>query len=261
MNNFFAQKYNAVLGTLVLVAVFGACTAYAYLTIKQASDWSPVYTNTISVTGTGEATATPDVATFSFSVTAKGADATAAQTASAEKMNAILALLKEKEIADADIKTEGYNMYPNYRYENVPCPLDMYCPGSEPVEDGFEVSQTVTVKVRDTEIAGELLSGVGTKGATNISGLTFTVDSNDAQKIEARRLAIADAQVQAELLAEQLGITLGDMVSYYEEPGYGNPYYGGYAMDTMSAKAEMAPSIPVGESTTKSTVTLMFEIR
>ncbi len=259
MNNFFEKKYNALLGTLVLAAALSAFGAYAYLTIKQATDWNSF--NTISVTGVGEAVATPDIATFSFSVTAKGADATAAQSASAEKMNAILAFLKEQGVEDKDIKTEGYNMYPNYRYDSVPCPYGSYCPGSEPIEDGFEVSQMVTVKVRKTESAGGLLSGVGAQGATNISGLTFAVDSNEAQKVEARRLAIADAQAQAELLAEQLGVTLGDMVNYYEEPAYGEPYYGGYAMDAMSAKAEMAPSVPVGESTTKSTVTLMFEIR
>ncbi len=257
MNNFFAQKYNALLGTLVLVMLLVAGAAYSYLTFSQASDWNTM--NSISVTGIGEVAAVPDIATFSFSVTASGTDATVAQGLSAEKMNAIVAYLKEQGVEEKDIKTDGYNMYPAYRYEAMPCEFDMYCP-SESVQDGFEVTQMVTVKVRKTDAAGQLLSGVGTKGATNISGISFVVDDNSSQKSEARRLAIEDAKAQAKALADQLGVRLGDMVSYYEDGGYPvDPYHGGYAMD-MAMKSEMSPEIPVGETVTKSSVTLSYKI-
>jgi hypothetical protein len=258
MNNFFSQKYNAMLGTLALASIIVACFAYAYLTVNQASDWNNM--NSISVTGTGEVTAVPDIATFSFSVSASGTDAVAAQSISAEKMNAIVAYLKEQGVEEKDIKTEGYTMYPSYKFVPQPCAYGMYCEGGESIQDGFEVSQMVSVKVRKTDTAGTLLSGVGEKGATNIGGINFVVDDNEAQKVEARRLAIEDARAQAEALADQLGVKLGEMISYYEDAPYPmDPYYGGYAMD-MAVKAEAVPEVPMGETVTKSSVTLSYKI-
>src|SRR5690606_4534245 len=103
---------------------------------------------TISVRGEGEVMARPDIGTFSFSVMAEGADATAAQNDSATKINAITDHLKGAGIEERDIKTSSYNLNPKYRYETRPCPVNTYCPPGNPVIDGYEVSQTITVKVR-----------------------------------------------------------------------------------------------------------------
>jgi uncharacterized protein YggE len=67
------------------------------------------------------------------------------------------------------------------------------------------VTQTISIKVRVTEKAGEILSGAGSRGATNVSGLTFTVDDEEKVLAEARTKAIADAQEKAEELADELG--------------------------------------------------------
>jgi hypothetical protein len=142
--------------------------------------------------------------------------------------------------------------------------MGMYCPPSEPKQTGFEVYQMVTVKVRKTETAGTVLSGVGEKNATDVSGLGFTIDDEEKYKSEARELAIADAKEQAEALAKQLGIKLGDMTGYYEDMPYSPmPYYGMGGDMAMSAKAEMAPSpeVPMGENTITSRVNLTYEYR
>ncbi len=235
---------------------------YSYYTWKQSQY---IYTGptTISVTGEAEVTAIPDIGSFSFSVEAEGADAKEAQTESATKMNAIIAYLTGEGIEEKDIKTENYNLYPKYRYESQPCPAGSYCPG-EQVQDGFTVSQTVTVKVRDVDTAGEIISGVGEKGATNISGLTFTIDDTTVLEDQARDKAIVDAKAKAKILAKQLDVRLGKMVGYYEEEGgYPAPYYG--MGGDMMVKAEMqqsvAPDMPVGENTTKSRVTLTYQVR
>lgn len=262
MSAILSSKLNQLLITLLLIGGVLALASYAYVTVNQYSQWGGP--TTINVSGKGEVMAKPDIAQFSFSVRGDGADATAAQAKSAEVINNTTNYLKENGVEEKDIKTEGYNMNPKYKYETRPCLYGSYCPPGEQIPDGFEVYQTITVKVRDIDKAGTLLAGIGDKGATDISGLNFTVDDADALTDEARKLAIEDAQAQAEILADNLGVRIVKMMSYYEDtpmPMYG---YGGEMRDmAMSAKAEMAPtpSIPTGENKTVSNVTITYEVK
>ncbi len=255
----FDSKLNRTLVTLVLVAIVVALGSYAYKTLDAMPQWGPT---TINVIGNGEVTATPDIATFTFTVKAEGTDATTAQTKATEIMTAVTAYLGSEGVEEKDIKTTGYNLNPKYSYNERPCAMGMYCPPGDPVQTGFEVYQYVAVKVRDTNKAGTLLSGVGDKGVTDVSGLGFTIDDEDALKAEARALAIADAKKQAEVLAKELGVRLGDMTSYYEDQPY-TPYYGMGADMAMSAKNETSPAavVPTGENTVTSRVNLTYEIK
>ncbi|MFN3188172.1 MAG: SIMPL domain-containing protein [Candidatus Paceibacteria bacterium] len=258
MQSFFLHKY-AIPATLLLVAAaIFALGANAYKSITSTDPWDGP--TTISVSGTSEVMAVPDVAQFSFSVRAEGDTATVAQTASAESINAIMTFLSAQGVEERDIKTQGYNLFPRYRYEQRPCTTN-FCPPGESIQDGFEVSQTITVKVRNTDNAGTLLSGVGEAGATDISSLSFSIDDTDNLKIQARNEAIADAKQQAESLAEVLGVRLVRMVNYYEDDQSYVPYYGMGGDMRMQSEAAMAPSVPMGESTVKSKVTLMYEIK
>lgn len=261
-NKFFSSKGNQILASLALFMVILALGMYAKFTWKQIEyvGQGPV---TISVSGEGEVTAVPDVGEFSFSVESEGKTASVAQSDSATKINAILAFLKEKGIAEKDIKTQNYNLYPKYRYEQRPCPMGSYCPGQQ-VADGFTVTQTVQVKVRAVDTAGELISGVGDKGATNLSSLSFTIDDTTTLKDEARTEAIADAKAKAEVLAKQLGVRLGKMIGYYENEGGAGPqpYYASMSdMALESAKAAVAPELPRGDNKIVSNVTITYQIR
>lgn len=263
MNNqpFLSLWYVQALLALILVAVLTSLFAYTKLTLREAK-YGQYGMTSIMVRGEGEVMARPDVGAFSFSVTAEAKDAASAQTQSAEKTNAILAYLEEAGVEEKDVKTSGYSLNPKYRYETQVCPVNMYCPPSDPVIDGYTVTQTVEVKVRDLDKAGDLISGTGERGATNISGLSFTVDDESNLKAEAREAAIADAKEKAQVLADELGVRLVRIMSYYEEEGYPMPY-GGYGGDAMMARSEaaVAPSFPTGENETKTTVSITFEVR
>lgn len=260
MQPFLNSPLNRALVALALAGIIAALGSYAYVTLKNAGGWiGPV---TINVSGNGEVTAVPDVATFSFSVKADGATAAEVQGKSAEAMNAVIEYLKTEGVEEKDIKTTGYNLMPKYTYEQRPCAMGAWCPPGEQKQDGFEIYQTVTVKVRDTAKAGTLLSGVGERGATDMSSLGFTIDDESELKTEARKLAIEDAKKQAEAIAEQLGVSLDDMTGFYEEAAY-NPMYGMGGDMMMSAKAENAPTpdVPVGENTITSRVSLTYTVR
>jgi len=223
-------------------------------------------TNTITVSGEGEVFAVPDTATFSVTIQEEAKQVKDAQEVATEKSNDIIAYLKKQGVEEKDIKTADYSVYPQYDYTNAAC-SGGYCPPGRQVLRGFQVSQTLTVKVRDTEKAGDLLSGVGELGATSVSGLSFELDTADqtAKEAEARGEAIEDARTKAEALAGQLGVSLVRIVGFSENGNY--PVY--YAKAEMSMAADgrggaalpPSPQIPVGENKITSNVSVTYEIR
>jgi uncharacterized protein YggE len=257
---FFSSKTNRLLGSLVLAMIVVALASYAVLTARSAKLTKDAPT-TISVNGDGEVKVAPNLGQFSFSVMAKGKTAQEAQSTSTTRMNDILAFLKSQGIEDKDIKTSDYSLSPKFTYESAMMPCDGWnCPPPKEIPDGFEVSQMVTVKVHDASKAGALLAGVGEKGATGISSLSFTLEDDKPAKAEARDKAAADAKEKAQKIAQQFGMKLGRMTGYYENQTYADPVaYGGYAMDM--AKSETAPvPTPTGEQKVTASVSVTYEL-
>ncbi|MDP2648367.1 MAG: SIMPL domain-containing protein, partial [bacterium] len=163
-----------VLALFLLIAALSELKSYRYIGSGVTA------TNTINVSGEGEVFAVPDTATFSVTIREEAKEVADAQDAATEKSNAVIAYLKGEGIEEKDIKTTDYNVYPQYDYTRSACSEVGYCPPGRQELRGFEVSQTLSVKVRDTEKAGGLLSGVGSRGASQVSGLSFTIDDEDA---------------------------------------------------------------------------------
>jgi len=252
-----------ILVAIVLLMVLIALASYARLNFAKIEYVNPIPA-TITVSGEGEVLAVPDIGRFSFSVMAEADTATEAQEMSGTKVNDILAYLKEQGIEDKDIKTEYYNLYPRWRYEERFCPAGSYCPPGQQIQDGFTVTQTITVKVRDTDSAGRLVTGVGERGATDISGLEFTIDDLEELRAEARAVAITDAKEKAGTLASQLGVRLVRITWFDEGAGY-DQYYRAVPMMTKEDSAMTSefggPEFPMGEESTKVRVNITYEVR
>lgn len=231
--------------------------------------------NTIEVTGHGEIFAVPDIAEFTFTVSSTKATVADAQSDAATKINAATAYLTAQGVSKDDIQTSGYSVSPQYSYQNAACPSEpvnplngsvssgavVYCPPGKQVLTGYEVDQTTTVKVRDTSKAGTLLAGVGTAGATQVSGLTFTFDNPDAVQAQARTAAIADAKSKAQALASELGVSLVRVVSFSENTGGTSPQPLVYAMASGANSTASAPTISTGQNDITDDVTITYEIK
>ena len=220
-------------------------------------------TDTITVNGDGQATLPPDVAKISFTVQNTAATVVDAQAATTKQANAAIAFVKEQGIDDKDVKTLSYNIYPQYSYPN-PCSRGELCPAynGTPKITGYQVSETVQVTVRDLASVGTFLGGLGKLSVQNVSGPDFSLDDSTAGYDAARADAIAKAKAQATLLSRQLGVRLGKIVNFSESSGY-RPYpmiygMGGSMMDTKEASA---PSLPTGENTYSTSVSITYEIR
>jgi hypothetical protein len=245
-----------VLALFLLAATVGELKSLRFIGSGVAA------TNTISVSGDGEVFAVPDTATFSVTLQEEAKDVKAAQDVATKKGNEIITYLKAQGIDEKDIQTTDYSVYPQYDYTNSVC-SGGYCPPGKQVLRGFQVSQTLTVKVRETKKAGELLSGVGSRGVSSVSGLNFTIDDQDALEAEARDKAIAKAKTKAEVLAKSLGVRIVRVVGFSEGGGGGPIYYAKAMMADGRGGAESAPSpeIPTGQNKITSNVTVTYEVR
>ena len=221
--------------------------------------------NTISVSGKAETFKKPDVATFSFSVTENALAIADAQTKATQKIDSALKALKDAGVADADVKTTSYNINPHYEYQQGVCTASYptTCLPGKSVLTGYDVSQSIQVKVRDLSKAGSIFGSIGALGVQNVDSLSFSIDDIDAVKDQIRGEAIADAQKKADILAGQLGVSLVRVNSFYDSSDQMNPVP--YAMESnvMSDKvASVAvPSLPAGENKVTSSVTITYEIK
>ena len=222
--------------------------------------------NTISVSGEGEVFAAPDIANISFTVREDAKKVSDAQDKVTTKVKVALAGVRKQGVADKDIKTQNYSSYPKYEWQEgtVSC-MGLNCPPYRPGKQvivGYEVSQTVTIKVRDLEKVNTIVDGLAAAGVTEMQGPNFAIDDEDGLKAEARKIAIDKARAKAEVLAKDLGVSLVRIVSFSE-----GGYYPMYARATSASMEKGmggdvgAPEIPQGEEKITSSVTVTYEIR
>lgn len=208
----------------------------------------------------GESVAIPDVASFTASViTEGGTDIAPLQEENTKKMNAIIAFLKDGGVEEPDIKTKNYNINP--RYQHSRCTGQGICPPPQIV--GYSINQTVAVKVRELDTAGDLLAGIVAAGANSASQLSFEIDDPTSVRDEARDEAIGKAQTKAQAIAKSAGFKVGRLLSISESfSGGARPMYSTRSDSFgMGGANEMAaPSIEPGSEEVKVTVSLTYEI-
>jgi uncharacterized protein YggE len=247
----------------VLLAIFLAVISVKQLrSIAYVGKDVPIM-HSISVSGKGEAITIPDIATFSFGVNETAKTVAEAQSKATTRINAALKAVRDAGVEDKDIKTISYSINPHYEYTNGIC-TQFRCEPSKQTLTGYDVSQTVEVKIRDLEKAGTIFSTIGTLGVDNVNSLTFSIDDIDTVKAQARDEAIANAKAKASELSKQLGVKLVRITSFYDSSDDVPYYYGRGGDVALSAvKSEMAvpPEIPTGEQKVISTVTITYEIR
>jgi hypothetical protein len=224
--------------------------------------------NTISFTGHGEVSAVPDIANVYFTISkdAKTVKEAQAEVAKVEKKS--LDFLRMNRIADKDIKTSNASFFPKYEYQydtktTVSC-NEFNCPPpiGKSVIVGYTATESITVKVRNTDDVGKIMEGLGEFGVSDLSGPNFAIDNEEGLKAKARKLAIDDAKTKAKVLAKDLGVHLGKITSFNESGNYPVPLYYGRDMMAEGKAVESAPAeIPKGENTITSDVTITYKIK
>lgn len=242
----------------IAVAVLAvAAIVYVYQYGRSIDQNLP--SKTFSVDGEAKMETATDIATFTASVVTEGGKNVAdIQKQNVDKMNIINAFLKEQGIEKKDLQTSQYALTPRYSYSN--CLRGAVCP--PPAISGYTLNQTLTVKVRNLETIGDILSGIVEKGANNVSGISFTVDDDTDARQVARMEAIAKAQKKAQEIAKAGNFQLGKLVSLYEDSGVtpdAPTGYGGLGGAVTDMKAA-APVIEPGTQSGTVRMNLTYEI-
>ena len=171
---------------------------------------------TLTLSSYGETRAAPDQATISMGVVTQGATAAAALAANRTRMTTVIAAIRAQGVAERDIQTSGLDVSPQYTY-----PAER--PGVErgpPRVTGYQVSNQVTVLVRDLARLGPAVDAVVASGANQINGISFGLQNADARADEARRQAVANVTRKAELYAQAAGLRVVRLVTLSESGGY-----------------------------------------
>ena len=259
-------KKNLYLAVLVLLIVLSFLFAMQFFSeLRSYGMMGSGNVNTITISGYGEVRAVPDIANVYFTISKDAKTVKEAQDAVAQTENAALDFLRDNNVADKDIKTENFSFYPKYEYQYdaklMPC-NEYGCPPrpGKSVIVGYTASESITVKVRNTDDAGTIMQGLGSLGVSQLNGPSFSIDDEDALKAEARREAISDARTKAKVLAKDLGVRLGRVTSFSEGGNYPAPMMYKAALDSSQGESTVA-EIPKGENTISSNVTITYEIK
>ena len=250
---------NKCLINVLAIALFVVFVSLAVWINVNIADKVRETENTITVSGTGTIYAKPDLGLITASVITEAKTVADAMQENTEKMNAIIAAVKVEGVEDKDLKTTSFNIYPRYEYQKVETEIYPYPPGKR-VLVGYEVSQSLQVKIRNLEKIGSIIQVATDAGANEVSDLQLTIDKEDELKAQAREEAIQKAKAKAEELAEQLGIKL-IRISNFSESGI-MPYF--YSMKEALPSGlggGGTPDIQTGEDKIEVTVSITYEIR
>lgn len=177
---------------------------------------------TVTVAGVGRVNGKNDIAVTTMGYSNTDKDVAKAQTENKRVMDQIFTELKKMNVDAKDLQS-NYSIYPDYNYTQDK--------GQQ--LNGYRVSNSLTIKIRDLSKISDVLSLAGKYGATEVNGLNFTIDDPENLKSQARDKALLDAKTKAEHLANVLGLRLGGVITYNEYENGTPDIYQPQMMKTM----------------------------
>jgi uncharacterized protein YggE len=237
----------------VLAALFSASALAQQATAPSREPGVP---DTVSVTGVGRVSLTPD--RFSFNGTVQTISPTVEEAVNENntKTAAVIAALKNAGAKAEEIQTSNFSIFPQQDYSQQQ-------QGKLPRVIGYQVSNSITVTRKQVAEAGRLLQAAIAAGVNQTSGLSFSISDPTRGRDEGLRAAFADARAKAALLAAAAGRTLGPALSI-SEIGTSNPQpprpMAGVRILAAQVITEPIP-VESGTSEQSSTVSVVFALR
>lgn len=205
----------------------------------------------VTVVGSGKASAKPDLAEIQVGVVTQATTAAKALKDNTHAMTELFKAVKARGVADKDMQTSNFSINPMYRRGNQQADH-----GPEIV--GYQVNNQIHIKVRQLASLGDVLDDVVTAGSNQIHGISFSVAEPAGLLDEARRKAMADARRKAELYAKAANVSLGDVLLIEEQsPHIPRPMFGAAPM----ARAAEAVPIATGEQDFGASITVTYRLK
>ena len=227
-----------VLGVVGLTGCSGGTTSSTgSSTIKVSNQQEGIW-----VSGEGKISVAPDLATLNIGVQSQNTTVAAAREQAGTAMQAVMDSLTTNGIDSKDIQTAYFSITQTTKYDNIK---------NEQVPTGYQVSNTVTVKIHNLDNIGTIIDSVTSAGGDfiRINNINFSVEDPTNDYAQARDKAMADAKAKAQQLASLSGVTLGN-ATYVSESNITPPVIqrtAGAVYATAAAAPDTSTSISPGE--------------
>ena len=212
-----------LVAVIALTVVFGmgatrsggafAATSTFGKTVNTSSTQPSTVTATgdpgITVGGRADVAGTPDTLRLDLSVVVTAASVSEALAAANHSAELVQQSLLGNGVAKKDLQTTGLNIQPDYDFST----------GGPPRLKGYQVSESLSAKLRDLGRAGDVIDRAVTAGgdAIRVNGISLDLEDTGALVSIARGKAFAEAKAKAEQYARAAGRTLGDVVRIVED--------------------------------------------
>ena len=239
------------------LTVFCSAALLAFSPLAQAQAVNDRPHRILSLTGTGEVKARPDTASINSGVTSNAKTAQEALAANSAAMSKRFRELKAAGIAGRDLQTSNFSIAPQYK----PYDPKNRLPAQQRIV-GYQVSNGVTVRVRDLDKLGRLIDQMTVAGVNRMNGISFFVDKTDNLMEEARRKAMVDVRRKADLYADGLGVKLKRVLTVSESvsrPGP-RPMRAGRVMSMTKSDAREAAPVTAGEQSLSVRLSVTWEL-
>lgn len=236
------------LGVIALLAItLTGCEPQIVGTLLQSQE-----SRKIHVTGNGSVVGEPDIATLNLGVSVEKKTVAEAREVAAVAMTAVIDALKARGIAENDIQTERFSIYPQYDYTE-----------NGRVLRGYSVNNTVSAKVRELENLSGVIDDAAEAGGdiVVVNAIQFMIEDTTPLQTQARGLAVKDAAAKAQTLADASGVTLGKPITITETSHTTSPPIA-FAREAAFAEDSALSSTPIeaGELTVTVNITIVYEI-
>lgn len=255
-----------MVGLIVVVVLLASSTIYmAFLLSQPVSKVSAQSTtatspgNSITVSGIGQVSYTPNEALIQVSVQTQNSSAVAATALNAETVANVIKALNGIGISNSSIQTQGYSLSTDYANCYGPC---------VPKITGYSVTNSLQVNITSNDPtqlgvdAGHVIDTAVNAGANGI-GLSFEGSNSVLTQLtnQALQMAVASASGQAHAIASSLGVSITGVISSTEGNSYPGQYYGQVfaAATTVTLNSISTPIMP-GTQTISETVQVVYSI-
>lgn len=236
----------------LVVAFFAMALFFTPLAGAQQTTPTVDSLRLMTVSGEGRVTADPDTASVMFGIESRNEALALAQDEVSENAKTLTAMLVENGIAEDDIRTSSYDVFPVNEYDRN---------GNFVGVDHYQVTLSLTVKIQDLEQVGTLLDESVTAGATYVSGISFFVDDPSPYMAQAREAAVNDARTKADEYARLSGAIITGVFSL-DEVSAPSPVAKDFYRDeaVMAADVQESAALPVPVSPGTTEIVVMIEV-
>lgn len=212
--------------------------------------------HTLQVTGTAEVSVAPDICYMNFQVsTEHRKSAREAYRENNRIMDDLAAAIRGQGVESRDIQTRNFAVSPQYHWDEK---------NDRQVFDGYRVSHSLHVALREADKVSGVLDAAVEAGATEVGSVTFTVENPKKYLADARVEAIKAAQAKAEIMARTAGVQLLKPISIREQEPYPSSRYAAQAnvsFQLATVAGADAVSLEPGEVRLSQTVHVTYGIR